>query len=446
MLKPHIVILGAGFAGTYVAKRLSPFVKSGLLDITIVNKTNYFLFTPLLHEVATGSLDPTSVAEPLREIFHDTGIELCQGVVNSIDMTARLVNISNKSSTNTISRHSLPYDYLVIATGAETNFYGISGAEKYAMPLKDLSDAANIRSKIIDCFEEAIMSDDKAERARLLSFVVVGGGPTGVEVAAELKEFTHEIVSRYYSKTKVCEHSEVSVSLIHAGIEPLQQFAKPLREIAFNRLSAMGVSMYMNSVVTNVTSQGLSLSNNSSIASTTIIWAAGVKPVSLDFVGTAPTLLVGRLLVDEKFHVNGDERTFALGDMAAYIGKVGTTSNVAGVTSGVAGVVPNVEAKPIPMLAQAAIQEADIVAGNIISSIKQKPLKSFSFHPQGYLVSLGKWFATGDVFSKIIQGKMAWFIWRTTYLFKFASWKKRIRIAFEWTVELFFVRDITKLI
>ena len=175
MLKPHVVVLGAGFGGTYVTKKLAKYVKKGLIDVTIVNKTNYFLFTPLLHEVATGSLSPTSVAEPLREVFSGTGVELCQGTVQSIDLGEHRVHISSSNG----SRHTLPYDYLVISTGAKTNYYGISGAEKYTLPLKDLSDAVRIRTHVIDCFEEAIMCEDPVERARLLSFVVVGVGVIG---------------------------------------------------------------------------------------------------------------------------------------------------------------------------------------------------------------------------------------------------------------------------
>jgi len=417
MLKPHVVILGAGFGGTYVAKRLAKHVKSGLIDVTIVNKTNYFLFTPLLHEVATGSLSPTSVAEPLREVFSGTGIELCQGVVDSVDFNEHRVQII---SSGTSSHHTLPYDYLVIATGAETNYFGISGAEKYALPLKDLNDAVRIRTHIIDCFEEAVMCEDSAERARLLSFVVVGGGPTGVETVAEMNEFIHGIIDRYFYKSHDCEHCEVKVSLVHAGPELLQQFPDSLRVAVRKHLVAKGIDLRLNSRVTNVTSHTLSLTDETNttddmiaaetIPTATVIWAAGVKPIDT------------RLSIDEFFHVNGDERAFALGDTA------GT----------------------LPMLAQVAVQQASVVADNIIASIKQKPLKDFSYHSRGTLVSVGKWFAVG-IFSSsdksigVIKGRFAWWIWRTTYLSKFASWKKRIRIMFEWTLQLFFPRDITKL-
>ncbi len=417
MLKPHIVILGAGFGGTYVAKKLAKYVKNETIDVTIVNKTNYFLFTPLLHEVATGSLSPTSVAEPLREIFAGTGIAICQGAVKSIDLTERKVYIASANS-----QHALPYDYLVVATGAETNYYGIPGAEKYSLPLKSLSDAVNIRTHVIDCFEEAVMCEDPAERARLLSFVVVGGGPTGVETVAELTEFIHGMIDRYFKNNYSCDHKEVKITLIHAGPELLQQFQPQLRKSVLDHLKEKGVDIKLEGKVTNITSHTLTLLDKTNeveaIPTATVIWAAGVKAISLDFIGSSNTISnTGRLNTDEFFRISGDERAFALGDTAG----------------------------ALPMLAQTAVQQADVIAHNVIASIKQKKLQTFDFHLKGSLVSVGKLFAVGEVFKKSIQGRFTWFVWRTIYLFKFASSKKRIRIMFEWALQLFFTRDITKL-
>jgi len=443
MLRPHVVILGAGFGGTYVAKKLAAQVKKGKIDVTIVNKTNYFLFTPLLHEVATGSLSPMSVAEPLREVFVNTGIELCQGNVQEIDIASHRVHISSNGA-----RHTLPYDYLVLATGAVTNYYGISGAEKYTFPLKTLADAVRIRTRIIDCFEEAIMAEDPAERARLLSFVVIGGGPTGVETVAELSEFVHGIVDRYYHNSDTCRHEEVKVTLIHAGTELLQTFSPSLRTATEKKLQSDGVILRLNSTVTNVTSHGLTLTSDKAvpkdsattgdtISSATIIWTAGVKPVIPDFVGVTPTLVKGRLVTDEFFRLNlsgeekpkssdeknqssekllGDERVFALGDIAG----------------------------SLPMLAQASVQQASIVAHNVLASIDEKPLSKLEYLSRGSMVSVGQWFAVGEIFQKSYYGHWVWWLWRTVYLFKFASWKKRVRIAFDWTLQIFSSRDITK--
>lgn len=251
MLRPHIVILGAGFGGMYVARALATLVKKGELDVTIVNQTNYFLFTPLLHEVATGSLSPSSVAEPIREIFAHTGVRIIQGVVESIDRSARMVHILCDHT-----KHDISYDFLVIATGATTNYYDIPGADRFTYPLKTLADAAAIRDRIIDSFEEAVLSPDPATRARLLSFAVVGGGATGVETAAEISDFVKGLVRRYYNDTDCrpddpcnCSPEEPKVSIIHAGPELLQMFAPSLRQAAEKRLRENGVELHMLSLI-----------------------------------------------------------------------------------------------------------------------------------------------------------------------------------------------------
>ncbi len=435
MLKPHIVILGAGFGGTYVAKRLAKHVKKGRIEVTIVNRTNYFLFTPLLHEVATGSLTPTSVAEPLREIFKGTGIRIVQGAVESIDRAAKKVKITGHTSIC-----SLPYDYLIIATGAETNYYNIPGAEKFTHPLKNLLDAARIRSQVINMFEQAILLTDKVERAKLLSFVVVGGGATGVETAAELADFVHGITKRYYGGEKdclpddyrICKPEEPFVTLIHTGPELLQMFKPSLRVAAEKRLRNDGVIIQLNSTVIEVTGQGIKLASGTHIPSATIIWAAGVKPIIPHFEGDMPPLMMGRLAVDEYFRLSADPHIFALGDVAGYVDR------------DILNTDPT-KSKTLPLLAQVAEGQAKTVGDNIISSIRKKPLKDFHYHSKGSMVSVGQWFALGEIFTLEITGRFTWWMWRMVYLFKFASWKKRIRIAFEWTLEMFYPRDITKL-
>ena len=435
MLKPHIVILGAGFGGTYVAKKLVHNVRKGAIDVTIINRTNYFLFTPLLHEVATGALSPASVAEPLREIFAGTGIRIAQGTVESIDRTARTLKLSGNAASC-----DLTYDYLVIATGAETNYYNIPGAEKFSYALKNLADAARIRTQIIDSFERAILTTDQSERARLLSFVVVGGGATGVETAAELAEFVQAMTRRYYNggqgcdpmDRRICKPEEVSVSLIHTGPELLQMFKPGLRAAAEKRLRQNKVTIHLNSTVAEVTAQGVRLTAGEMVSAATVIWAAGVKPIIPHFEGVQPALVMGRLGVDEFFSVNGDEHIFALGDTAGYVDR---------------DVLAKDPTKTVmlPQLAQVAEKQAACVARNIISSIRARPLIDFHFHSKGSMVSVGQWFAIGEIFSLALSGRLTWWLWRTVYLFKFASWKKRTRIAFEWTLDMFYPRDITKL-
>jgi len=434
MSRPRIVILGAGFGGMYVAKRLASLAKRGLIDLTIVNKTNYFLFTPLLHEVATGGLSPRSVAEPLREIFRKSGAHIAQGSIKSINAAQRKVTIDNGSSTCVI-----PYDYLVVATGAETNYYNIPGADKFTLPLKSLYDAAIIRSQIIDSFEKAIMVATPYERKKLLSFVVVGGGATGVEVTAELADFTLAMAKRYYQNTHCepeesghCRPEETTITLIHMGKELLEMFAPSLRKAAEERLTKSGVILKLSSTVSEVTAEGIKLTDGSMIPTTTVIWSAGVKAIIPNFEGGTPALAGGRLIVDQYFRIQGQDRIFALGDVAGYVDVHDFQKD-------------SKNTKALAMLAQVAVAESKIVAGNIIAAIKNKPLKDFHFHSQGSMVSVGQWFAIGEIFSMNIAGRLTWWLWRTVYLFKFASWQKRVRIALDWTLDFFYPRDITKL-
>lgn len=430
MLKPHIVILGAGFGGVYTAKRLAPRVKKGEVDVTIVNRTNYFLFTPLLHEVATGSLGPSSVAEPLREIFAGTGVSVVEGEVEGIDASAREVKVSG---------HAIGYDYLVVATGAETSYYGIPGADRFTLPLKSLADASAIRARIIDAFERAMFCADPSERAQLLSFVVVGGGPTGVETVAELEEFVCGMAKRYYHSLVLEDgkkiEDEASISLIHTGPELLPQFMPSLRAAAQDRLRKKGVRLLLNKTVTAVSPKGLALADGALVPAGVVIWAAGVKPIVPHFIqgaSTAPTpaLIGGRLQVDPHFRLAADERIFALGDVAGYT-------------------------PPVPFLAQAAIAQARTVADNIVAALRGKQLRPLAFALKGSMASVGQRFAIGQITPPIlgrlgggqvaVSGLFAWLMWRTIYLFKFLSWKKRVRIMVDWAFELFWPRDITKL-
>lgn len=435
MIKPRILILGAGFGGVYVAKELAKYAKNGEIELTVVNRTNYFLFTPLLHEVATGGLNPRSVAEPLREVFRGTGIHIVQGTVDSVDLAKKSVGIRAGEHMCEID-----YDCLVIATGAESQYYGIPGADKLAYPLKDLADAARIRNRVIDVFEHAMLIDNKEERMKELSFAVVGGGPTGVETAAELAEFVSGMVERYYHDTEClpgdagsCHPEEPTITLVHTGKELLEMFKPSLREAAARRLMQNGVMLQLASVVSGVTRDGLALADGTNVQAKTVVWAAGVKPSIPHFEGGMPALYAGRLQVDGTFRLTGQDRVFAMGDVASYI----DSDN------------PNVGPKgptPLPMLAQVAEAEAKTVAYNVLALIREKRLKEFHYHSKGSMVSVGEWFAIGEIFSMDLAGRFTWWLWRTVYLFKFASWQKRFRIMFEWTVQMFYPRDITKLL
>lgn len=410
-MKPHhIVIVGAGFGGVYTARTLARHTHNTNLKITLINKTNYFLFTPLLHEVATGSLTPTSVTEPLSDIFANTDVDIIVGDA-SIDSGEKLVKVNGKQ---------IPFDFLVIATGAETNYFHVPGAKEYAYPLKTVGDAMRIRERVLQVFEDAHKESDRDKRRAMLSFVVIGAGPTGVELVAEIAEFTRELEKKFHH-TK----GELSIALVTTDSTILKMLPERLQRITAAYLHSLGVRIMAKKTVTEITPTNIMFHEGPPITAGMAIWTAGVVPIPPKTVSPLSTER-GRLLVDSSLRTIGHPHVFALGDVALAVDRTK-------------------HGGPVPMLAQAATQAATVVANNIIATIQKEDLVDFRFHTKGLLVSLGEWRAIGTIGPIHISGPFAWFIWRTVYLFKFLSTKKRLRIAFEWTINLFTARDTSKL-
>lgn len=403
--KKRVVIIGGGFAGVYVACELVPFVEKGVIDITIINRTNYFLFTPLLHEVATGGLSPVSVTEPLREIFSANNVNIVEGAVSSINTSSKKISLNHTE---------VFYDYLVIATGSEVNYANIHGASSFALPLGNLEDALRIRSRTIDEFRIA----DESSRSEI-SFAIVGGGATGVEIAAELNEFVSQIQKKYYPNIRA------NITLISTSQEILRRFSEGTRLIARKRLLNRGIRIECGNAVKEVSSDGIMYEDGTKLPAQVVIWAAGVRPTLPTFLGKELVYEDGRISVDIYFRCLGVNDVFALGDVAGFR------------NSG--------EKDFLPMLAQVAVGASGVVAKNIVSSIEERELTSFSFKTKGMLISLGRWYAAGNIFMFEIKGIFAWWMWRTIYLFKFFSWRKRIKIALEWTLHIFSSRDITRI-
>lgn len=414
--KPHIVIVGGGFGGVYTARYLERLVRRGEAEVTLINRTNYFLFTPLLHEVATGALSPNSVIEPIREILRGKEVRFLQAEVRGVDVAKKIV----KTSVG-----PLPYDYLVIGSGATTNYYGIPGAEKYSLTLKDLGDAMKIRTAIIKVCEKASHTVDLEERRRLLSVVIVGGGATGVELASELIEFMRTTVCSYYRHAHF-DPEDMKITLVASSPELLSIFPPEIRKIALEELQKKGVTVKLGLNVTEVTNHEVRFAktlapDSSSLAeqaiqAQTIIWVAGVTPYQWEIPGVEYER-GKRIKIDEFLRVVSHPEIFALGDSS------GT----------------------LPMLAQVAVQQSKTLACNIKAVIESKPhhLKAFTYKGKGLLISLGQWSAAGELFGKIFKGPLMWWLWRTIYLFNFHSWHKRFRIVVEWTIDIFYPRDIS---
>ncbi len=411
--KQKIVILGGGFAGIYSA--LSILKHCGdEVEITIINRTNYFLFTPMLHEVATGGLGHHQVVESIREIIYKTPIQFLEASVFSVDLEKKEIVTDHGNRM---------YDKLVIAIGASTNFFNTPGAEKYGKVLKNLSDAIDIRDHIIERFESASRETNLEVRMKMLTFVIVGGGATGVEFAAELAEFSKHTLHKYYRRE--CPNTKANIVLVHSGKELLGHFSPETRERAKKSLEKKGIRLMLDTKVTDVEENYVTLSNEETIDTHAVIWTAGVRPNSIHTNGGhLPKDGSERITTNPDMSVVGFSDVYALGDVAH---------------------VPDADGNPYPMLAQIAVEQAKHLGKNIARSIAGDESEPFVYATKGSLVSLGQWEAAGTISGVNLYGKFAWFIWRTVYLFKFISWSKKIKIAVDWTIHLFTSRDSTRI-
>lgn len=407
-----IVILGSGFAGIYGA--LSIYKKCGKkVSITIINRTNYFLFTPMLHEVATGGLGYHQIVESIRQIILGKKINFIEANIQSIDLVKKEVITSSGN---------ISYDKLVVSLGATTNYFGTPGAQENTYILKDLKDAIKIRDRIIDIFEAASKETDIEKKRSMLSFVVVGGGATGVEVVSEIAELCNDTLRKYYVDKIQC--GDVKITLINSGPELLAVFDASVRKRAEKVLNKKGIEILLNTRVKEVNNKGVILGDGNLLASETVVWTAGVMPNQVQTVGgDLPKDKGGRIITDKTFKVLGFNDIFAVGDVAHF---------------------DENSDKGLPMLAQVAVQQGAHLGLNILHEINNEPLENFVYKSKGEFVSLGRGEAAGVAFGISVYGRFAWFMWRTIYLFKFISHSKRARIVFDWTMQLFSNRDITR--
>lgn len=389
MKKIKIVIVGGGFGGVYTAQNLCKYFDKNKIEITLINRSNYFLFTPLLHEVATGGLTADSIREPIREVFRNCPVNIVEDTVVEMDKVNKIVKTINTSYA---------YDYLVVATGAETNYFNTLGAKEHTFALKNLPDASSLRNHIIQTCEQAVLTKNKD----MLVTSIIGAGPTGVELAAELQEYMQHTIFTYYN-TSHFEKEDIKVILVTATPDIISQFPPKMRIVAARELSNRGIEIKANTIVVKVEPGQLSFKDGTTMKSHTIVWVAGVT------AGAS-----GRLEINESLQTTSNPEVFALGDTA---GKC-------------------------PMLAQVAVQQAKVVAYNIHALIEKKKLRVFIFKQKGLLISIGQWYAIGNFFGLTFRGRIMWLIWRTVYLLNFISWRKRFEIAFEWTMNLFSPRDI----
>jgi NADH:ubiquinone reductase (H+-translocating) len=414
MSKTRVLILGAGFGGLYAAlefeKRRDPDV-----EITLVAKENFFLFTPMLHEVAASDLDLTNIVSPLRKLLRH--VRTFVGDVQSVDLQTKRVTVVHGY---TLHAHELEYDHLVLCLGSVTNFYGIAGLPECALTMKTLTDAITLRNRLISHLEEADTECAKSDRIPLLSFVVAGGGFAGVETMGSINDFVQAALP-YYPNLKP---SMIRMVLVHPGEHVLPELGPKLGRYASRVLGARGIEIHAKSKVVAVTPRELTLSDGSRIECFTLVWTAGTSPNPILEKINLPKDR-GKIKVTATLAVEGSPGIWAVGDCA---------------------LIPDVRqpGQFQPPTAQHASREGVVLARNILATIHGKPLHEFRFKTLGLLASIGRRVGVARVFGLNFSGFLAWWMWRTIYLSKLPRLEKKVTVAMEWTLDLFFTKDFVQ--
>jgi NADH dehydrogenase len=426
--KKRVVILGGGFAGMGTAECLEKqFFGDDSVSITLVSETNALLFTPMLAEVAGGSLDPGHISTPLRSSLHRT--EFIRGRVQRIDVDRRIVEVGDRSSGSSgLYAREVPYDHLVLALGAISNYLGMANVEKLAFNFKSLLDAIRIRNHIIEMIERADREPDVATRAPLLTFVIAGGGFAGVELAGSVNDFAHGILADYPN----LRAEELRTVLVHGRDVILPELSESLGRYAQRRMAERGVTFRLNTRLKDV-EPGRVILSDGDVPSATLVWTAGTAPNPLVKTLPVETDKRGAVRVESTFAVPGHLGLWALGDCAS-------------VNDAKTGL-------PCPPTAQFAIRQAAVLAKNIRAAIAGKPLQGFHFDSLGALCVVGHQTACAEISVPFVKGGkmrfsglLAWLMWRAIYLGKLPGFERKIRVMINWTIELFFPRDIVQTI
>ncbi|HVX02705.1 MAG TPA: NAD(P)/FAD-dependent oxidoreductase [Nitrososphaera sp.] len=426
--RQRVIVLGSGFAGVEVLKGLEKkFHGDDHIDITMISKDNFLLFTPMLPEVCSGMIDPREITTPVRGFIKDA--TFCQADVESIDLRNKQVEISHqigKSFENTgVKKHTLGYDYLVIALGNEVNFFGQEEVKQHAFTMIDVDDAIKLRNHVINMLEQAALEqNDAALRKKLLTFIVVGGGFNGIETVGELNDFIRETAEKYYRKD--ISEEEIRVVLIHASDKILEQIDEGLGKYALESLKRRGVEFILNRKVTKATKDSATLDNNDVIPSFTLVWSAGVTP--------------GKLIADlecshDKKHRLQADKYLQLQD---YPGTVYVAGDCASIPR------PDSD-KPYPPTAQHALREARTLVKNLICDIERKPgyKKEIDYKTRGMMAEIGRRNGVALLFGSKTHGIVAWWLWRTFYLSQLPTLKKKLKVLSDWTMDFFYRPDVS---
>lgn len=414
--RKSVVILGGGFAGVYTAMALEKILgRDADVDVVLVSRENYLVFQPMLPEVISGSIGITDVVSPIRRLITRTHLHMRE--VEAIDLQRKLV-VANPGFRP--QPHLIPYDHLVLALGSVTDFRGMRGLAEHAFPFKNLVDALNLRNQAIRAIRESAIERDPAFRRELLTFVVAGGGFSGVEAVAELNDFVRGLARSFPS----IDQKEIRVVLLHAGDRILPEMSPNLAVFAQKILARRGVEIRFNTRLEAATGDAAILAGGERIATRTVVATVPAFPHPILEALQLPKGRGGRLKATAEMQVEGTTDVWALGDCA---------------------LVPMTNGELAPPTAQHAIRQAAVAAHNIAASLRGGPRRIFTFTGLGKMGSLGHRSAVAEVFGVKISGLLAWFMWRTIYLSKMPGWGRRVKVASAWLLDLVLPPEIVEL-
>jgi NADH dehydrogenase len=402
------------------------FLRDRSVSITLISETNALLFTPMLAEVAGSSLEPSHISTPLRSSLRRTNF--VRATVESVDLEKQRVKLTATPSSSEGAPREIPYDQLVLALGAVSNYLGMADVQKHALDFKSLLDAIRVRNRVIEMFERADSEANSEVRRRLLTFVIAGGGFAGVELAGALNDFGRGILADYPN----LRPEDFKVILVHSRDHILPELSESLGRYAQEKMAARGVIFRLNARLTNF-QPGLVVLSDGEIPAETLVWTAGTSPNPLLRNLPVERDKRGAVIVETTLAIKDHPGVWALGDCAA--------------------VVDGVTGKACPPTAQFAIREAPVLAKNIRASLEGAPLQAFHFNSLGALCVVGHQTACAELSvpfartkSMRFSGLLAWALWRGIYLSKLPGSERKIRVLMDWTVELFFPRDIVQTI
>jgi len=399
--RPKIVIVGAGFGGLDAARTLAKHP----LDVLIIDRHNFHTFTPLLYQVATCALDPSEIAYPVRTIFRGKdNVRFLLGELEAIDYQTQQVAVKTNGRM-----HQEPYDYLIVAAGSITSFFGMDKLEKVAFGLKSLSEGVVLRNHILKLFERAAWTDDPQQRDAMMTIVVVGGGPTGLETAGALYELYNYVLDREYPRLK---HINTHVILVEATDRILAPYPEHLQKAARRQLESLGVEVILGNPLADAASDHIRLKDGRIIPTYTLVWAAGVKASPVAGMLDVPLSRAGRIPVKPTLAVIGRERIYAVGDIAYLEDRAG---------------------QPYPMVIQVAKQQAKLAAKNILRQLRGESQESFEYYDLGIMATIGRSRAVAWIFNRVpLSGFIAWVAWLGLHLVWLLGFRNRLNVLVNW--------------